>query len=89
MNTITKGMKKHDRYKMQYQMRLKVVELVQTGISNKEIAELLGVSESHVSKTKCDYEYNGLEALQIYECGKPWGNEGRKIQPEEISFTKV
>ena len=89
MNTITKGMKKQDRYKVLYQIRLKIVELLKEGRSNKEIAALLDVSESYVSRIKCDYEHNGLEALQIYEHGKPWGKEGHKVQPEEIKLTKL
>ena len=89
MNTITKGMKKQDRFETLYQARLQVVKLLKEGRSNKEIAALLDVSKSHVSKIKCDYEHNGLAALRIYEHGKPWGEEGRKIQPEEIKLTRL
>ncbi len=89
MNTITKGMKKKDRCEALYQARLQVVRLLKEGMRNKEIAALLKVSKSYVSKIKCDYEHNGLAALQIYEPGKPWGEEGRKIQPEEIKLIRL
>lgn len=89
MITIYKGMKKQDRYNALYQLRLRVIELLNDGLCNKEIAAILDVSQSYVSKIKCNYMYNGLEALQIYEHDKPWGNEGRKINPEEIKLTSL
>ncbi len=89
MKRITKGMTKQERNVVLYQTRLDVVALLQEGKINKEIAAILEVSDSYVSKIKCDYEHNGIEALQIYEHGKPWGDEGRQIQPEEIKLTEI
>lgn len=89
MSGITKGMKKCDRYRILYEKHLRTIQLLETGKSIREIAEMLEVSLSYVSKIKCDYEYNGLAALEIYERGKPWGDEGRKVTAEELKLTKI
>ncbi len=86
MSVITKGMKKCDRYRILYENRLRTIQLLETGKSIGEIAEMLEVSLSYI---KCDYEYNGLAALEMYERGKPWGDEGRKVTAEELKLTKI
>ncbi len=89
MSDIIKGMKKRERYRILYEKRLRTIQLLEMGMSLKEIASLLDVSQGYVSKIKCDYEYNGLAALEMYEHGKPWGDEGRKVTAEELKLTKI
>ena len=73
---LRKGMTKEERNQVFYQVRLTILEKLKEGLPQKEIAAMVGVSQCSVSKIKTDYETYGIEALQIYEKGKPWGREG-------------
>ncbi|MDR1001851.1 MAG: helix-turn-helix domain-containing protein, partial [Oscillospiraceae bacterium] len=71
----------------QYEIRKSIIRLVKSGKSNKEIAEILDVSERHVRATKKAYAENGIAGIKPKKRGRRVG-ECRTLtldQEKEIS----
>ncbi len=68
----------------QYQTRLAIIHLLKNGLSGKDTARQLGVSDGYVSRIKKDFQQNGYAALELYERGQPWGNETREMWEKEF-----
>jgi len=66
----------------QYQIRKTIVRLLKKGKSGREIANLLDVSEGHVSNVKKAYNENGIKGIQIGKRGRRNGDK-RTLTPEQ------
>ena len=68
--------------------RKQIVRLRDSGRSNRETAEIVGVSESHCSKVWQRYQKQGLESLAKGKRGRRFG-EHRVLTPEQESEIKI
>jgi transposase len=66
----------------QYQIRKSIIRLLKNGISGRETARLLDVSEGHVSNVKRAYEKEGAKGLKLGRRGRRKGME-RKLSPDQ------
>ena len=66
----------------QYQIRKSIVRLLGQGKKGRDIAELLDVSESHVSHVKKLYAERGISGIKPQRRGRNTG-EKRKLTPEQ------
>jgi DNA adenine methylase len=58
-----------------YQTRKDIISLVSQGMARKEIAEILNVSEIHISKTKSAYSKQGFEGIKSKRKGRKDGEQ--------------
>lgn len=82
MNKELKTNAKHLSQDEQYQIRKSIVRLLKAGKTGKEIAELLDVSEGHVSGVKKAYNEGGIEAIKPKTRGRRVGDK-RTLTPEQ------
>ncbi len=68
--------------KEQYQIRKNIVRLLNKGKTNREIAELLDVSERHVRSVKKAYSEGGIEAIKPKKRGRKKG-ENHILTPDQ------
>ena len=66
----------------QYQIRKSIVRLNKQGKSNKDIAEILDVSERHVRNVKKIYAEHGIVGIKPKKRGRKKGEE-RSLTPEQ------
>jgi transposase len=66
----------------QYQIRRNIMRLVEKGLKNAEIAEMLDVSLRLVQATKKNYVENGLDGIKLKRRGRKKG-EKRTLTPEQ------
>jgi transposase len=66
----------------QYQIRKSIVRLNKAGKSNKDIAEILDVSEKHVRNVKKVYAELGIVGIKPKKRGRKKGEE-RSLAPEQ------
>jgi transposase len=71
---------KHATSEEQYQIRKSIVRLLKAGKTGKEIANLLDVSEGHVSGVRKAYNEGGISAIKLKKRGRKTG-EQRKLTP--------
>ena len=66
----------------QYEIRKTIVRMLKNGVSGREIAKQLGVSEGHVSNVKKAYAEKGIEGIKPKHEGRKTG-EKRILSPEQ------
>lgn len=66
----------------QYELRKQIVRLREAGKPGKETAEIVGVSEGHVSRTWSAYRKGGSKAIALGKRGAPIGS-ARTLTPQQ------
>lgn len=75
----------------QYEIRKQVIRLRQKGLSNRDVAQGVGISESHASTIWQRYQKEGSQAIRIGRRGRKTG-EKRSLTPaqeKEIRFLLI
>ena len=54
----------------QYEIRKTIIRMLKNGMTGKEIAKQLDVSEGYVSNVKKAYETNGIAGIKLSAAGK-------------------
>ncbi len=62
-----------------YGMRLSVIRLLEQGLSGKDTALLLDISDGCVSRIKREFQENGFTAFSVYQKEGTWSNEIHEI----------
>jgi len=73
----------------QYQIRKSIVRLMKDGISGREIARLLDVSEGHVSNIKKAYEKDGIAGIKIKARGRRMGSQRALSLDQELEIRQT
>ena len=66
----------------QYEIRKTIIRMLKNGMTGKEIAKQLDVSEGHVSNVKKAYETNGIAGIKPKHQGRKTG-EKRILSPQQ------
>ena len=66
----------------QYEIRKAIIRMLKNGMTGKEIAKQLDVSEGHVSNVKKAYETNGIAGIKPKHQGRKTG-EKRILSPQQ------
>jgi transposase len=72
------------KQEVQQELRRQIIRLREQGRSNREVAQIVGVSERHSSVTWQRYQRDGKEALQVGTRGRRHG-ESRKLTTDQES----
>ena len=75
--------------KGQFELRKTIIRMVKDGKQGKEIANILGVSEGHVSNVKKLYAKGGAKALQPQKRGRPAGKNSILTPEQEAVIQKI
>jgi len=73
----------------QYQIRKSIVRLLKIGKSGREIANLLDVSEGHVSNVKKAYNESGIKGIKIGKRGRRTGDKRTLTTNQEWEIKKI
>jgi len=83
---ILGGMEKIDARKhnqqTQYELRKQVVRLRKRGLTNREVAGIVGITEAHASTIWQKYQKGGIEAIKPGQRGRRHGAQ-RVLDPEQ------
>jgi len=83
---ILVGMEKIDARKhnqqTQYELRKQVVRLRKRGLTNREVAGIVGITEAHASTIWQKYQKGGIEAIKPGQRGRRHGAQ-RVLDPEQ------
>ena len=66
----------------QYEIRKAIIRMLKNGMTGKEIAKQLDVSDGHVSNVKKAYETNGIAGIKPKHQGRKTG-EKRILSPQQ------
>ena len=75
--------------KGQHELRKTIIRMVKDGKQGNEIANILGVSEGHVSNVKKLYANGGAKALQPQKRGRPAGKNSILTPEQEAIIQKI
>lgn len=73
--------RKLDKKTLQY-LRYRAIKLREDGISNNDIAKILGVNKETTSKWYSAYKRDGAKAIKVKKTGRP-KNVGKKLSDEQ------
>ena len=73
--------RKVDRRTLQF-LRNRCIKLRESGVSNREVARILGVAEATSSKWYSAYKEGGKAALKVRKDGRPKGSK-KALTPEQ------
>jgi len=73
----------------QYELRKQVVRLRKKGLSNKEISDIVGLCQSHVSTIWKKYERGGLDAIKPGLRGRRHGAQRELTAEQEVGIQKL
>ena len=80
--------RKHNQ-QTQYELRKQVVRLRKRGLANREVAKIVGISETHASTTWQKYLRGGIEAVHPGKRGRKYGAQRVLDAEQEIAVQKM
>lgn len=73
----------------QYELRKQVIRLRKKGMANKQVAEIVGTTESHASAIWRSYERDGMEVIKPKVRGRRHGAKRRLTAEQETAMQKL
>jgi transposase len=73
----------------QYELRKQVVRLRKRGLANREVAEIVGISEAHASTIWQKYQKGGIEAIQPGKRGRRDGAQRVLGAEQEVAVQNM
>jgi len=73
----------------QYELRKLIIRLRKKGMDNKQVAEIVGTTESHASTIWRTYERDGMEAIKPKVRGRRHGAKRRLTADQETAVQKL
>jgi transposase len=73
----------------QYELRKQVIRLRKKGMANKQVAEVVGTTQSHASAIWQAYERDGIEAIKPKVRGRRHGAKRRLTAEQEAAIQKL
>lgn len=73
----------------QYELRKQIIRLRKKGMANKDVAEAIGTTPSHVSAIWQTYQHGGIEAIKPKVRGRRLGAQRRLTVEQETAIQKL
>jgi transposase len=73
----------------QYEIRKQVIRLRQKGLSNRDVAQGVGISESHASTIWQRYQKEGSQAIRLGQRGRRTGEKRTLTQAQETEIQRL
>ena len=73
----------------QYEIRKQVIRLRKKGLSNRDVAQGVGISESHASTIWQRYQKEGSQAIQLGRRGRRTGEKRTLTQSQETEIQRL
>jgi transposase len=73
----------------QYEFRKQVIRLRKKGMTNQDVAEAVGISESHASTIWQTYQREGFDSIKLKVRGRRYGAQRRLSADQETAIQKL
>ena len=73
----------------QYELRKQIIRFRKKGMANKDVAEVIGTTPSHVSAIWQTYQHGGIEAIKPKVRGRRFGAQRRLTAEQETAVQKL